>query len=176
MEFAQLKLPAFARSPGIFSSVAALAVSACAITSEGLEFKPESAGERVAVIFEWRSSDDLSGTMTASLADGRLFSGPYFRITPQTQVDQLDPLWEGWSGSNGWRHWEPQASFVKHSSGKVLTNVRATNGERMRCQLTLLRPSSGLSGGAEGACQFTDGITVDATVRPIEGDGIAVRR
>ena len=176
MELAQLKLPAFRKCAGTCVSVAALALSACAITSDGLEFKPDYAVEHVPVTFDWRSSDDVSGTMTASFEDGRQFSGPYFEITPETQLDRLEPLWEGWNREQSGRHWQPGPGFVKHYSGKVLANLGAAGGERMRCRFSLVRPSSGLGGGGEGRCQFTDGIRVAATLRPTQTEDIAVRR
>ena len=148
-------------------ALAALAVSACTCTSEGLELKPDRESRRAAVSLEWRSNDDVSGTMTASVSDGRLFSGPYFEITPETQIDQLKPLWEGWAEGHGWRYWQPGPGFVKHYGGEVLANLTAPNGERMRCRLRKVSHSPGMSGGGEGVCQLIDGITADAAFPPV---------
>jgi hypothetical protein len=92
------------RFSGTIAYIAALAVSACAITSEGLELRPESAAGQTPVTADWRSSDDLSGTMTVSVSDGRVFTGPYVWITAETQAALLEPLWQGWSADHGWRH------------------------------------------------------------------------
>lgn len=176
MEFAQHVSPAFRKSAATFLSIAALGLSACAITAEGLELNAEGQGTQASLTFDWHSSDDFSGIMTAHFADGRQFSGPYFEITPQTQIDRLDPLWEGWAANHGWRHWHPGPGVVRHFNGNVLTNLSAKNGEHLRCRFQLLSPSLGMSGGGEGTCQFTDGSTVDAAIRPTGTEGIAVRR
>jgi hypothetical protein len=146
-----------------FASIAVLAVSACTCTSDGLELKLDGEQPQALVTFDWRSSDDISGTMTASFSDGRQFSGPYFLITPETQVDQLKLLWQGWTGSHEWRHWQPGSSFVKDYGGEVLANLGTTSGERMRCQFRMSRDSSGMNGGGKGTCQIIDGITFHAS-------------
>jgi hypothetical protein len=152
--------------------VAALATSACSMTSEGLELKLEEEGGQALVTLDWQSSDDASGTMIASFPDGRSFRGTYFRITPDTPVEQLEPLWEGWTEARDWPHWQPGANFLEHYSGKVLASLGATNGEHMRCRFKMSRPSSGLIGGGKGKCQLSDGRTVGASIppaRPIGG-------
>jgi hypothetical protein len=157
------------RFAGAFVIIAALAVSACAITSEGLELKPEDYARQAAVAADWLSSDDLSGTMTVFVSDGRLFTGPYVWITAETPAALLEPLWQGWSADHGWRHWQPGPDFVNHYRGEILASLRAANGERMRCRFRSLNRSSGMSGGGEGTCQFADGNTFDASfaaVRP----------
>src|ERR1700693_5083855 len=54
------------------------------------------------VNFSWKSSDSVSGTMSATLSDGKTYSGQFFEITKDTRVDNLGPLWSGWSpGSRG---------------------------------------------------------------------------
>jgi hypothetical protein len=103
--------------------VAALATSACSMTSEGLELKLEEEGGQALVTLDWQSSDDASGTMIASFPDGRSFRGTYFRITPDTPVEQLEPLWEGWTEARDWPHWQPGANFLEHYSGKHSTGA-----------------------------------------------------
>src|SRR5688572_8193155 len=70
------------------------------------------------------------------------------------QLDQLDPLWERWTGSRDSRHWQPGTDFVRYYSGKILTSLSATDGQRMR-RFGLLHPSSGKSGGGEPAGIFS---------------------
>ncbi len=154
------------RFTGAFASIAALAVSACAITSDGLELSPEAEAGQPFVTADWRSSDDLSGTMTVSVSDGRVFTGPYVWITAETQAALLEPLWQGWSADHGWRHWQPGPDFVNHYRGEILASLHAANGERLRCRFRSLNRASGMSGGGHSACQFSDGSTFDASFAP----------
>jgi len=55
------------------------------------------------VSFSWKSSDSVSGTMDATLSDGKTYSGQFFQITKQTTVDSVGPLWSGWQFALG-RH------------------------------------------------------------------------
>lgn len=154
------------RLTGALASIAATALSACAITSEGLEFTPDREGVQALATFSWHGIDDLSGTMTASFPDGRLFSGSYVWITAETQPDLLEPLWQGWTGNHGWRHWEPGPDFVQYYRGDILATLSAANGERMRCRFKAGNRSSGMSGGGQGTCQFADGNSFDASFAP----------
>jgi hypothetical protein len=119
-----------------------------------------------AVNFDWKSKGEVTGSMTATFADGRSFSGDYFQITRETQIDRLGPLWAGysprWHGWNGW-YADPGPDFVTHYSGRVLANLTGDDGEHMRCRFQLVRPRSGMKGGGEGSCQLYDGQTIDAT-------------
>lgn len=123
-------------------------------------------GVDAGVSFQWHGADSVSGTMTATLADGRSFSGDYFQITSDTRIDRLGPLWTGWySPWRGWPYWyaEPGPEFVKHYSGRVLANLSAARGEYMRCRFRLVHPRSGMAGGGAGTCQLADGKSIDAT-------------
>lgn len=149
-------------------SIAALATSACAITSDGLELKLEDEGGQALVTWDWQGIDEASGTMTASLPDGRSFHGTYFRITPETSVDQLEPLWEGWTESRDWPNWHPGPDFLEHYSGKVVARLSAANGEHARCRFKMSQPSSGLIGCGKGKCQLIDGSTLSASIAPAQ--------
>jgi hypothetical protein len=121
------------------------------------------------VSFDWKSVDDVSGTLTATFADGQVFTGQYFQITGDVRIDRMTPLWDGWHHPwHGWPYWSADAgpNFGKYYSGRVLANLRTTSGEYMRCRFRLIRPSQGLSGGAQGTCQHPDGKTIDATLGP----------
>ena len=48
--------------------------------------------------FAWKSTDDRTGTLTATLSNGETFSGPFFQVTHDTRVETLAPLWYGWAG------------------------------------------------------------------------------
>jgi hypothetical protein len=120
------------------------------------------------VTFNWKSSDAVSGTMSATLAGGETYSGQFFEITKDTRVDNLGPLWAGWGP--GWRggfgdfgYWDAGPSFVTHYSGKVVANLGTPSGAHMRCNFQLTHPSEGMAGGGSGQCQMPDGKTIDAT-------------
>jgi hypothetical protein len=119
-----------------------------------------------AVTFSWKSSDDVSGTLNATLAGSSTFSGQYFQITQQTRVDTLGPLWDGWHRgrrSFGWGDWNYGPSFITHYSGRVVANLAAPDNQHMRCRFQLVHPTNGMAGGGRGQCQMPDGKTIDAT-------------
>jgi hypothetical protein len=122
------------------------------------------------VNFSWKSSDDsVSGTMDATLSDGKTYSGQFFQITKNTTVDSIGPLWSGWRSGwgrrGGWGNWDafPSPDFITQYSGRVVANLGAASGEHMRCRFQLARPSDGMAGGGSGECQMPDGKTIDAT-------------
>jgi hypothetical protein len=161
------------RFTGPFVAIAALAVSACTYTSDGLELAVEE--EAAVVTFNWQSSDDSSGVLTAALTDVRQFRGPYFRIAKDTHLDQLAPLWDGWTAGRDWQHWQPGPDFLNLYGGKVLASLSTPGGERMRCRFRFAHAASGMVGGGEGTCQLADGTTLHATFPPARGQNIAVR-
>ena len=121
------------------------------------------------VSFAWKSKDaGTTGTMTATLADGSVFSGPYLQVTSDARSDDFAPLWNGWN--YGWADWtwgrsmplEPLTSFTTVYSGRVVANLQAGDGKRMRCHFLLNSPSVGMTRGGQGECQLPDGGTIDA--------------
>jgi hypothetical protein len=73
--------------------------------------------------------------MSATVADGTVYSGQFFQVTQDTTVDGVAPLWDGWhSGWGGAAYWDagPSTDFIRHYSGR------------------------------SGQCQLPDGKTVDA--------------
>ncbi len=121
------------------------------------------------VSFNWQSSDSVSGTMSATLADGKTYNGQFFQITKDTTVDSVGPLWAGWhsrwGGFGGWDEWGavPDTGFITHYSGKVIANLGAASGVHLRCRFQLVHPSEGMAGGGRGQCQLPDGNSIDAT-------------
>lgn len=113
-----------------------------------------------AVNFSWDSMDDgQSGTISATLPDGEQYSGPFFQITSQTEIDAIDPLWTDWDyGWYSWDYWDagPDIGFVTRYSGKVVANLQNGRGEHMRCRFHLAEPYNGMNGGGEGECQLPD--------------------
>jgi hypothetical protein len=139
--------------------LAPLALAACQTQTAGTG-AGNVRGTQKPVAFTWQSSDDDSGGITATFGSGRVFKGEYFQITSDTRVAQLEPLWDGWGHpyrSGDWRYWdrEEESGFYKAYSGRVLANLRAGDGERMRCRFDLINPSRGMAGGGEGRCQLS---------------------
>jgi hypothetical protein len=121
--------------------------------------------------FSWKSTDGVSGTISATMSNGKTYSGQYFQITKDTTVDTIGPLWGGWGGWGGrrgwggdWGYWGADASpdFITHYTGRVVANLAEPGGTHMRCQFHLVRPDDGMSGGGIGQCQLPDGTTIDA--------------
>jgi hypothetical protein len=124
--------------------------------------------------FSWKSSDGVSGSMTATISGGQTYSGQYFQITKDTTVDSIGPLWApgwggpgGWGGRAGWGGWgywdaDPSSDFITHYTGRVVANLAAADGTHMRCQFLLVHPDDGMNGGGQGQCQLPTGTTIDA--------------
>jgi hypothetical protein len=134
-------------------------------TTMGTGFGSTASGKDP-VNFTWKSSDEVSGSMTATQADGQAFTGQFFQITTNTTVDSLGPLWTGWGPGwrrGGWDYWDAGSEFVTHYTGKVVANLTNTEGAHMRCTFQLIHPSDGMAGGGRGRCQTPDGKTIDTT-------------
>lgn len=141
-----------------------LALGAC--TTMGTGTGTLGAGNKP-VNFAWKSSDGgTSGTMTATLSDGSVFTGPYLQVTSTARNDDFAPMWSGWN--YGWPDWQwagagmPISSFQTVYSGRVMANLQASDGKHLRCHFQLNNPSSGMQGGGQGQCQLQGGGTVDA--------------
>jgi hypothetical protein len=146
-----------------------LVALAAGCTTMGTGFGSTESGASP-VNFNWKSSDSVAGTMSASLANGKTFSGKFFQITGDTTVDNLGPLWTGWVGSGyrgrwggDWGFWDAGPEFVTHYSGKVLANLASPDGKHMRCNFQLVHPADGMAGGGVGQCQLPSGKTIDTT-------------
>ena len=147
-----------------------LVALAAGCTTMGTGFGSTATGTNP-VNFSWKSSDTVSGSMTATLSGGKSFSGEFFQITSDTTVDNVGPLWAGWGGYGGrrggfggdWGYWDAGPEFVTHYSGKVLANLATADGQHMRCNFQLVHPSDGMAGGGRGQCQLPKGKTIDAT-------------
>jgi hypothetical protein len=143
---------------------AGIAVGACTSMGSGSGF---SASGDEAVNFSWKSDDGsgTSGQMSATLADGKIFSGDYLEITHQTATTDLDPLWNDWDRGSANVFSEvsiPYFGSATQYSGRVLAKLRAADGERMTCRFHLNVPSQGMAGGGQGKCDLKNGLSVDA--------------
>jgi len=88
--------------------------------------------------------------------------------------DSLGPIWDGWRV--GWYDWpylgRPWPStfgateFITHYTGKVVANLKTSDGKRMRCRFELAHPAGGLSGGGEGECQLSDNSVMNVELTP----------
>jgi hypothetical protein len=121
------------------------------------------------VSFAWKSKDGgVTGTMTATLANGSVYTGPYLEITNTAQSDQFYPMWAGWTP--GWNDWgyggfgafPLNGGTTTTYSGKVTANLTGPGSQRMRCRFDLNDPVAGMGGGGQGKCQIAGGATVDA--------------
>jgi hypothetical protein len=152
------------------ASVLAAISAGCTTMGTGTGSTPSGGSPTVS---SWKSSDGVSGTMSATVTNGVTYSGQYFQITKNTTVDSIGPLWTGWGGWGGWRgpgggsgwgYWgvDPSPDFITHYSGRVVANLAQPNGSHMRCQFRLANPQDGMNGGGLGTCQLPDGTTIDA--------------
>ena len=141
---------------------AGLALGACTTMGTGTG---SLGADNKPVNFAWQSTDGgTSGTMTATLADGKTFSGPYVQATSEARSDAFAPMWAGWN--YGWPDWTwgdmPMTSFSTVYSGRVMANLQATDGKRMRCHFQLNNPAAGMEAGGQGHCQLQGGGNIDA--------------
>ncbi len=143
-----------------------LVVMASGCTTMGTGFGSTPEGTHP-VNFSWQASNNVSGTMNATLSGGNTYQGQFFQVTDETTVDDLGPLWTGWGGGRwrrgDWGYWDAGPEFVTHYTGKVVANLAAADGKHMRCTFQLIRPSAGMAGGGHGQCQLPKGNTIDAT-------------
>jgi hypothetical protein len=121
------------------------------------------------VTFAWKSTDGgNSGTMSATLARGKTFSGPYLQVTSDARTVDFEPMWAGWD--DGWGDWGlggfPQPAYTTQYSDRVMANLQAADGQRMRCHFHLNHPIDGMGGGGQGQCQLKNGRSVDAVFPP----------
>jgi hypothetical protein len=110
--------------------------------------------------FGWTSFGNVSGSMTAMLANGETFTGPFFQIT-STLTDDLGPQGPIWH-QEGLHDVGPELQSVAHYTGRVVANLSRSDGAQMRCRFNLLSPVDGIAGGARGECRLPDGLSVDA--------------
>src|SRR5690242_3748503 len=99
-----------------------LVAAGCTTMGAGTGSTPSGAEP---VDFSWKSSDSVSGTMSASLSDGTTYSGQFFQVTRDTTVDTLSPLWTGWGRGRrgfGWDDWGAGPGFITHYTGRVVAN------------------------------------------------------
>src|SRR5260370_24512082 len=146
--------------------IAAALLAACTAAGTG-SGTVEPGGKPVS--FSWKSEDaGETGTMTATLPDGRTFTGPFLQVKSTARREAFEPLWVGWRP--GWPDWPftavPATEFVTVYSGRAIANLEGPGGQRMRCRFHLNHPDSGMRGGGQGECKLADGHAIDAVFAP----------
>ena len=112
------------------------------------------------VKFCWTSLGNVSGSMTATVANGGTFTGRFFQITSNltNELGPQGPIWH----QEGLFDLGPELQYVAHYTGRVVANLRRADGALMRCHFKLMTPVDGIAGGARGECQLPDGPSADA--------------
>jgi hypothetical protein len=112
------------------------------------------------VEFSWTGSGNVSGSMSATFADGETYTGQFLQIT-SSLTDELGaqgPVWH----QEGAYDVSPELQYVAHYTGDVTADLRRSDGAQMRCNFTLVTPVEGMAGGARGECRLPDGSDIDA--------------
>jgi len=138
---------------------ACIALSACTTMGTGSGYV--SPGD-APVKFSWKSTGgSTTGTMSATLADGQAFSGPYLEATSEAVIQNWDPFYVGWERGIG--NFDPfPMAYSTQYSGRVVANLQAADGQRIRCHFVLNAPQAGMAGGGQGSCQLKNGGSMDA--------------
>jgi hypothetical protein len=163
----KINLPGEPRALGLLLCVA---LAACTSTGVGTG---ESPGGHVQAEFTWKQSRPTSGTLDATVIQRNgtqeHYSGMFYQITRDTDIDSIAPLWRPWWPRwRGWAAWGPvpTEAFVTEYTGHVVANLEGPSGQRMRCQFRLLSSDEGMKGGGEGRCQLPSGQTINADFAP----------
>src|SRR6266850_1045447 len=127
------------------------------------------------VSFAWKSTDGgTSGTMSATLADGKTFSGAYVQPTNTTRTDEFAPMWVGWN--YGWPDWTwgglPATAFTTQYSGRVMANLQSSDGGRRRVPGSM-RALLGSALALAAGIALAQPPAPDALVREITDDVLA---
>jgi hypothetical protein len=134
--------------------LAALLAAGCTTTGTGFGSSASGANP---ISVAWKSSDNVSGAMDATLADGTVYTGQYFQVTGDATLERLGPGFGvgPWGGTGS-------GTFY---TGQILANLANPAGARMRCTFRLVHPSAGMSGGGNGMCQTPNGTIIDVSLR-----------
>jgi hypothetical protein len=111
------------------------------------------------VKFSWTSSSNLSGSMTATLADGEIFRGRFSQAISQKTFGDLGSQGPRWH-QQGEYDIGPALESVPHYTGQVAAELAGPDGAVMSCRFELNRPADGMASGARGKCQLPDDVSV----------------
>ena len=136
----------------------------CSTTGTGIGYTPSGAS---ATTFNWKSSDLVSGTINATLADGTHYSGKYYQVTSDRKFDSATGF-SGWY--SGWDETDwgvgPSPDSVAQYTDRVIANLASPSGSSMRCRFKLAYPSNGMYGGGHGECRLPGGKPIDVRFPP----------
>jgi hypothetical protein len=106
--------------------IATAATLAAACTTTGTGVGNARVGDMHAS-FAWQSTDDRTGTLTASLSNGDNFTGKFFQVTHDTRIDSLGPLWAGVAGVTGGRRPIRRSSRTTAVGWSPISKTRAVS-------------------------------------------------
>ena len=122
--------------------------------------------------FKWSAQGDaMEGKISATLPEGRSFSGTFMQLTSSSRYENYGPSWGLWTNPR-WGYWGPgyygpSSQFATHYHGKALAYFEGPKNQVMRCCFLLRQPNRGVAGGAKGECQLsTQEQIFDATLEP----------
>jgi hypothetical protein len=154
----------------VLTTILGAALCGCKSTGRGMG---ESHTGDVRARFTWEQSAPTSGTLTATVTTPggppQTYTGKFYQITQDSQVETMADLWAPWyPGWGGWAYWGPvpENSFVQHYTGHVVASLAGPDGRHMRCQFQLNRSGEGMKGGGQGQCQLPSGQNIDAEFPP----------
>jgi hypothetical protein len=149
---------------------AAILIAACTVMGTGRGTVTPS-GEPIS--FNWKSTDGgITGTMSATLTDGRTFTGPFLQVRSTLRREAFAPFWVGWP--TFWTDWPfppppiPVSEFTTRYTDRVIANLEGPGGQRMRCRFHLNEPLRGMRSGGQGECETSDGRRIDAVFPPAD--------
>lgn len=145
-----------------------LALGACAAT--GTRAGSSASGQKPLTVV-WQGANGASrGTMHATLADGRTFTGTYLQVTSQTPSVSAPPELER-ERNYGWPDWtwgSPETSSTTAPAAlypaAVVADLASAEGTRMHCRFRLNDANAGMKGGGHGQCQVEDDGTLEAVL------------
>lgn len=141
-----------------------VALAGCATVGSGVGYA-QSGGRRAT--FAWRSSNPVSGSMSASLPDGTNYSGRYCQVTRESRYDDA-ARFSGWY--SGWDETDwgvgPSPDFDARYTDHVVAILSSARGSHMRCSFQLASPSNGMYGGGSGECQLSGEDSIEVRFPP----------
>jgi hypothetical protein len=174
-------LPRTATLRGVVCALTCALVTSCtyAGTGFGVLTKAAATAQGIGqpagnVSFAWKTDGSgTEGELTATLADGRVYTGTFLQMTDSARNEVSSLYWTYWRnprwGAQSWGpgYYGPRAEFATFYRGKVLAYLQAPDKSLMRCRFILRRPSEGVRGGGQGECQMSTQENVfGATLQP----------
>ena len=160
-----------------FALVSLVALGGCATSGTGvgtLQATGKPGDAPGSVEFDWRADADAThGTISATLPDGRVFSGPFVSeasVTHTTELGGADGYGYDTPGVYGrrdgpyWIYSDTGTTASRSYTGRVTAVLEEPGGERMACEFHLAEPTEGPAGGGTGACRLSGGEQITRAV------------